>query len=80
MFNTSSIVLGNSFNTLSPFIDALVNKMSETVCSTQPPQQVSVGQRSQISIASKLFINFVSMCHHKNAHRIGSCIEQLIVN
>jgi len=28
MFNMSSIVLDNSFKTLSPFIDALLNKMS----------------------------------------------------
>ena len=40
MFNMSSIVFDNSFKTLSPFIDAFVNKMSATVCSTQPPKQV----------------------------------------
>jgi len=80
----SSIVLDNSFKTLSPFIDALVNKMSATVCSSQPLslKQVSVGQRSQTGVASKfiLFINYVIIRHHRHVRRIDNCIEQLIVN
>jgi len=59
-FNMSSIVLDNSFKTLSPSIDALINKMSATVCSTQPPKQVSVGQRSQTGVASKLCLSITS--------------------
>jgi len=57
----------------------LLIKMPATVCSTQPPKQVSVGQRSQIGDAT-LFINYVIMRHHKHVHRIVNCIEQLIVN
>ena len=76
----SCVVLDNSFKTLSPFIDALVNKMSATVCSTHPPKQVSVGQRSQTGVASKLFINYIIIRHHKHVHRIVNYTKQPIVN
>jgi len=76
MFNMSSIVLDNSFKT-SPFIDALVNKMSATDCFIQPLKQVSVGRRSQTGVASKFVYQ---LRHHRHVHRIDNCIEQLIVN
>ena len=72
MFNMTSIALDNSFKTLFPFVDALVNKMTATVCSTQPPKQVSVCQRSQTGVVSKLCLSITS-----SYVIINTCIEYL---
>jgi len=61
MFNMSSVVLDNSFKTLSPFIDALVNK---NVCDSQfysaSKASFSWSIRSQTGIANKYFLSITS--------------------
>jgi len=56
IFKMSSIVLHNSFKTLSPFVDALVNKCLRQSVPLSHQRKVSVGQRSQTGVASKLRI------------------------
>ena len=51
--------------------------MSVTVCSIQPPKQVSV---VQYVLKLALQVNFVyQLRHHKHVHRIVNCIEQLCI-
>ena len=77
---SSMIVLDNSFKTfktLSPFIDALVNKCLR--------QSVPLSLQSKFQLVNvlklALQVNFVyQLRHHKHVHKIVNYTEQLIVN
>jgi len=57
MFNMFSIVLDNSFKALSPFIDALLNKMSVPLILQSKFQLVNV-------LTLALQVNFVYQLRH----------------
>jgi len=63
MFNMSSIVPDNSFKTLSPFIDALVNKTSATVRQSVPLSRQSKFQLVNV-VKLALQVNFVYQLRH----------------